>query len=1121
MAVNTLKHRRIITENLILSLFFFSGASGLIYETAWTRLLSQIYGNTVYAVSTILAAFMAGLALGSFLFGKWIDTRKNIIRFYAFLELGIGLFAFISPSLLGNINPVYMWAYQHFVSSRTFYLISLFLITFSILLIPTILMGGTLPVLSKFFVKQKEVLGHKIGNLYSFNTFGAMLGCFATGFLLIGTIGIKWTIYSAAFLNLSIFFVLLIFTQYLPLAKAKDQPEENNERKIKNPWRPNGTVLLILGAFSLSGFAALGYEVVWFRGLVFYLGNSTWAFTTMLTIFLAGLAFGSLLIRKTCDNKENLLELFGWVELTIGLTAALTILFLGGLFNLNTIFAFIGKLSRHWLTKIGGIFVVSLSVMFIPTLLMGATFPLVSKICIRDLKNVGGKMGVIYSANTVGAILGSIIGGFVLIPIIGILKSILLLSMINIIVGWIVLFFNRDLSPRYKYITSLSLLGFIILSYTIFPTTAKFRSEFEDKNDKTLFYSEDAVATTKVFQKPSGIKLMSIDGHTIGGTEYNIDKKQKLLAHLPLLLARNPKTEFVVGLGTGITLGSIELYKGLEQIRVAEIVPGAIKGSKYFSPENRDALKDPRVTVIEGDGVNYLKNTTESYDIISSDAKLNPEYVGNTIVLSEDYYKICLKRLKNEGIMCQWIPFNLPENEYLSVLKTFSSVFPHTMLWYFGWTESLLLGSKMKLTFDFKALKEKMKNFDIRTELSKFNLDNPFVLLSKFVCDEEKVKLYSQNAAINSWNRPYIEFHAPMDFTLQQPRGALAKRLQKLTRLESEIVPHLYNLGENSKEIQKTVNDLKWYRLLTNTILTTAIKEALGDTAKFKRLYPEDVKKHIDNGRKLFEAGNYKEAIKEFKQAIAIDKNLEDSYNFLSAAYTKIGRLEDACKTFQKLINLQPKNHTAHYNLGVIYHRMGMYDEELSEYKKALKFQPDYSPALYNMGIWYGNNGMYDEAVDAFEKLVAVDPNNVQARYYLAIAFMKKNQYDEARFQFSKAVEIDPKFESARQGLKAVEKLTDKKEINKERLRLSHILVSTRSEAEKILRLLKQGQSFAELAKRKSIDRTSGVKGGDLGFFEKGDLLPELEDVVFNLKVGQISGIVKSRLGYHIFKRTK
>ena len=293
------------------------------------------------------------------------------------------------------------------------------------------------------------------------------------------------------------------------------------------------------------------------------------------------------------------------------------------------------------------------------------------------------------------------------------------------------------------------------------------------------------------------------------------------------------------------------------------------------------------------------------------------------------------------------------------------------------------------------------------------------------------------------------------------------------------------------------------------------------DKKTVKKKFVSDVKKHIDNGRKLFEAGNYKEAIKEFKQAIAIDKNLEDSYNFLSAAYTKIGRLEDACKTFQKLINLQPKNHTAHYNLGVIYHRMGMYDEELSEYKKALKFQPDYSPALYNMGIWYGNNGMYDEAVDAFEKLVAVDPNNVQARYYLAIAFMKKNQYDEARFQFSKAVEIDPKFESARQGLKAVEKLTDKKEINKERLRLSHILVSTRSEAEKILRLLKQGQSFAELAKRKSIDRTSGVKGGDLGFFEKGDLLPELEDVVFNLKVGQISGIVKSRLGYHIFKRTK
>ncbi|MDZ7262484.1 MAG: fused MFS/spermidine synthase, partial [candidate division KSB1 bacterium] len=285
------------TEKGILILFFLSGACGLIYETAWTRLLSQIYGSTVYAVSTILASFMAGLAIGSYYFGRLADVRKNPIKFYAFLELGIGIYALFSPLLLGNLNPLYIWVYHHVADFRVVYLLSLFAITFTLLLIPTIMMGGTLPVLSKFFINRQEVLGRKIGNLYSFNTFGAMFGCFTTGFLLIGTMGIKWTIYLAAFINIFIFIVLLAGSRYFPSVGKNDKREEGETKQIRGKWISDRTVLLILVAFSLSGFAALGYEVIWSRGLIFYLGNSTWAFTTMLTIFLGGLAFGSLLIR--------------------------------------------------------------------------------------------------------------------------------------------------------------------------------------------------------------------------------------------------------------------------------------------------------------------------------------------------------------------------------------------------------------------------------------------------------------------------------------------------------------------------------------------------------------------------------------------------------------------------------------------------------------------------------------------------------------------------------------------------------------------------------------------------------------------------------------------------------
>ena len=1156
MLNNILKPKPAVIEKWILLLFFFSGTCGLIYQTAWTRLLNQIYGSTVYAVSTILAAFMAGLAIGSYFLGRVIDVRKNPIRFYAFLELGIGLFALISPLLLGNLNPVYVWVYQHLADYRPLYLLTLFAITFTFLLIPTIMMGGTLPVLSKFFVKRREALGRKIGNLYSVNTFGAMFGCFATGFLLIGTIGIKWTIYLSAFINLLIFIILLAGSRYFTAIDAKDSIEIDKTKQTKGKLLPNRTVLLILFAFSLSGFAALGYEVVWFRGLIFYLGNSTWAFTTMLTIFLGGLAFGSLLIRKTCDKKENLLEIFAWVEIIIGLTAALTIPVLGGVLNFHSVFDLLAKLSSHWLTKICGLFTISLIVMFIPALLMGSAFPLVSRICVRNLKRVGGEMGIIYSANTVGAILGSIAGGFILIPLVGILRSILYLSLVNIIVGWIVLVFNRNLSRRYKYSASFLLLIFVLLSHTIFPSKVKFRSEFEGKKDQLLFYCEDAVATTKVFQKPNGNKLMSIDGHPVGGTAYNIDKKQKLLAHLPLLLSKDPKSVFVVGLGTGITLGSIVHYQELESIEVAEIVPGVIKGAEYFNTENGRCLQNPKVNVLLGDGVNYLKNTTKKYDVISSDAKCNPEFVGNTTVLSADYYQICLQRLEEQGIMCQWIPFDLPENEYLSVLKTFSSVFPHTTLWYLGWTESLLLGSKEKLTIDFKAMEEKMKNPDIRKELGKFNLDNPYVLLSTYICDEKELKKYSQNAPINSWNRPYIEFHAPMDFASKQRQGIIVDRLQKFIRMQGEILAYLYNLGDNDEQIQSTEDNLKSYRLLAEKMLTTAIAQASDELSKkIPKPYSTKIQKYIDKGTSLLETEHYQEAINEFKialekagdlaeihsklgyaymmterfndsiqalnRAIEINPNLEEAYNFLSVVYKKMGRLEDALRTYQRLTALQPQNHTAHYNLGVIYHEMGMYQKEILEYKHALKIEPDYALALYNMGIWYGNKGMYDDAIYAFKKLVAIDPNNAQARYNLAIAFTKKNEYQEAEFQYKKAIEIEPNFSSARRGLESVEKRLGKREPVKKigELRVQHILVRTRSEAEEILNLLNKGHSFTNLAKQKSID-PSAKNGGDLGFFRKGDLLPDFENAALRLKIGEISGIVKTRLGYHIIQRT-
>lgn len=1129
----------------------------MIFETAWTRLLSQIYGSTVYATSTVLAAFMAGLALGSYFFGKRADLQKNPIKLYAFLELGIGLYALWSPMLFGTLNPIYLLAYRYLISVRMLYFVVLFSVTFLFLLVPTILMGGTLPVLSKFFVGHKDILGRKIGGLYAVNTFGAMTGCFATGFFLIGNVGIKETIYLAALINISIFAILYAGRSYISLPNRSEVLAESRAESPVGKLKVDKRVVLILSAFSLSGFSALGYEVLWSRGLIFYLGNSTWAFTAMLTVILGCIAIGSMLIRKACDSRPNLSELFGWMEIGIGIAAGFTILLLGSVLNQPAVFHFITGLSRHWLTKMGGIFLIAAAVMAVPALLMGATFPLVNRICVQNLQSLGGKVGVVYSVNTVGAILGSLLAGFVLIPLVGILRGILILAVINVLVGWSVLALDRYRAFRLRFACSAFLLLFAAAVFIAFPTTLKFRSEFADPTDRLLFYHEDAVATTQVFQKSNGDKLMSIDGHTIGGTEHNIDRKQKLLAHLPLLLSKNPKSVFVVGLGTGITLGSIQLYPELERIGAAEIVPGVIEGARLFANENRQALSQPKVSIILGDGVNHLRNSSQMYDVISSDEKLNPEYVGNTVGLAEDYYKICIQRLNENGIMCQWIPFDMPENEYRAIVRTFTSAFPHTSLWYFGWTESILVGTKKKLSIDFMTLADRMDQPPIRDELAKLDLDNPYGLLSNFICDERELREYAKGAPINSWNRPYIEFHAPMDFALRPQQGVVARRLQTLIPMQQDILDYAYNLGSDDGEIAMTREQMRAYREAWRGTFVKAIAAA-GETPSIAKGLenPSDSQPLLARAKSLLESGDASgaitvlsdalnqssesaellvalgyaclaadridEAVHFLKRAAAMDPDRPEVQEYLGVAYQKMGNLEDAAASYRKLIEAQPNNPAPHYNLGVIYHQMGLYQEEFSAYQQALQLKPDYGLALYNLGIWYGNYERYDEAIQVFERLVTVEPDNAQARYYLGVAYAKKDRLDEARLQFNKALEIEPQFLGARDGLKLLDDMQRRAPTAKSasRFRVSHILVRTQSEAEEILKLLQKGRAFAEMARQKSID-PSATRGGDLGFFAKGDFFPEFEEAVLRLKVGEMSGVVKTRLGYHIILRTQ
>jgi spermidine synthase len=420
--------RTYTVDSLILMLFFLSGTCGLIYEVTWAKMLTWSFGSTVFATSTVLVAFMGGLGLGSLVFGRLVDSYSDrSLEVYAILQAGIGLFAFAVPFLLGGLDRIYDHVYQSFRSS--FYLFSLirFTLSLTILIIPTTLMGGTLPVISRAFVRSIGRAGSKVGLLYFVNTLGAVAGAIAAGFFLIERVGSKETTFIAGLLNFFIAGTVMLMSRQLHVhrkvqAFAYDQKGQEMSKHVLASTTGLSMVYLALLIYTLSGFCALGYEVLWTRVLVFFLGSSTYAFTIILATFLLGLALGSLFAARFVQ-KKNLFLMLGAIEISIGLFGMLSLLILVRLDSFSTsLYSFFSRLEWWKLTMIR--FIQSFLILLVPTFLMGMAFPVVIKICSNSIARLGRSLGNLCALNTFGAAVGSFAAGFILIPVFGLQKSI-------------------------------------------------------------------------------------------------------------------------------------------------------------------------------------------------------------------------------------------------------------------------------------------------------------------------------------------------------------------------------------------------------------------------------------------------------------------------------------------------------------------------------------------------------------------------------------------------------------------------------------------------------------------------------------------------------------------------
>ncbi|MBN1860116.1 MAG: fused MFS/spermidine synthase [Candidatus Thermoplasmatota archaeon] len=754
---------------IIYLIFFLSGGTALIYEVIWTKELTLIMGNTIYSSATVLAAFMGGLALGSILLGRYID-RSTIspLKLYALLELLIGLFAIALPSLLAIFNPLYSTIYQS--SGFHPYLLTLlkFTISFCFLLIPTFLMGGTLPILSTYIVSSFHHLGRRIGTLYAVNTLGAVVGSLLAGYVLIGWIGVKATTYLAVLINVFLFlFAYLLSISPIPaLAMEKKMDNQNVLPNEFSEEQSNMSITLVLFIYALSGFTALAYEIIWMRVFIPFLSSSIYSFTTMLVAFLLGLSLGSLLCSRLVDRINKIIPSLGMVQILIGFSSLLSLLFFNlfySLFSNQLNLALENMNAWAFIITIGFYFFILLP----PSLLMGAVFPMVIKICSnRKIRLLGTTVGNIYFLNTIGAILGSLITGFFLIHWLGVQGSFMLIVAFNILGGTVLIATNLKAKGGMRLALASSLVAILTLSSAGYSKNI-FQKVFIDrlihlnmlnKHSTFMYYREDTAATICALESSKGAKNLLINSIPTTG----IVMETKLMAHLPLLLHNKPKNGLVICFGMGTTFRSAYLH-GID-VTAVELVPNLLECFPLFHDDAQTILDDPKTKLIVNDGRNHLLLSEEVYDIITVDPS-PPLYSSGTVNLyTQEFYNLCHQRLTDDGICCMWlwVP-SCRESEFKMLVKTFMSAFPHTTVWSGVYRFGIyLIGSKQKLSMDLPSLARKIGNPCIQDDLKQsikhpVDIDEQFIA-NLFLFDEETAWDFVKDATILTDDHPYTEY---------------------------------------------------------------------------------------------------------------------------------------------------------------------------------------------------------------------------------------------------------------------------------------------------------------------------------------------------------------------------
>ena len=755
---------------------FLSGLTSLTYELIWIKQLRLVFGGTLYAISAVLCAFMAGLALGAWGISKYLRRpgrdKIHLVRLYGTLEAGIGLYALLFPWLLEGLSTVY----PHLVDPASGSEMSRHFIEFilsALLMLPaTFLMGATLPVIGSWSIgSQGSKIFSNLSLLYAINTFGAVAGVLYTQFLGTQFLGIQGTNWSAVILNGLVLVLCWLW-------KSDGAQEPASSQKLKPPANEEvpsrGLGLLLLLIFGFSGLVALASEILWTRVLVFPLGSSLYSFAIILATFLFGIALGSLIAEKLLGQSRWILKFLA-VELSIGL---LCLLMFSALDNLT-----------EWTLKIDQLFysvdntpgrtlmirsLAAFALMILPTLGFGLVYPLANHIHFNFFGNVTGTLGNSYAINTLGGILGTLITPFLLLPLWGIQQSLFILYSILIALSLAGLAWHRGNRPR-QWALAVAVCGLVIFgSHAAFTpkmagqrlgenNLARVEIDTAPENLKLLDYKEGNFSTLSVVEdRKSGARTLYVDGfstatvsNSVGGSAY-----MQAMGFVPMILHPDPKRALVMCFGTGNTLGTVSRFPGVT-VDGVEIDRNVVSMAHWFSQWNHSAVDRDNVHLTYQDARGFIRWTDKRYDVITLEP-MSPIQAGVNNLYSKEFYEQSQQRLNPGGLMMQWLPLHLvgPEDAR-AIIKTFQSVFPHTSVWNSYLTRIVLLvGSDEPQMLDQDRFRELMKDPALKEMAEQIGVFNFVDMMDFYLTDGKPLTPILESAAIITDDHPLLE-HSP------------------------------------------------------------------------------------------------------------------------------------------------------------------------------------------------------------------------------------------------------------------------------------------------------------------------------------------------------------------------